>query len=635
MPAPKPSDFITTQDFITQTIIPGQRRRWEMAYAEAQNLAKTELDKIALRQTLFKEAQAQAVAYEKMIIDLEQSHAKAIQDGTLDAWQAQQKKDVAEFNNATKIKLSNASSINAAERAYAGDRSTASRSTATSSNIANSKADRAEFNKEMGPLQIQWDAKVRQANETSAGQQIDSAIDEIIAGSDNPDLHVERAAQLRNVVRHMQDTLPSGQMIGDEAIIENIYSKTKNDPEARSELLSIVKEAILKASDAKGDMESGLQVNKLEPKTSLKSRLDTFDELVKVKESLIYQPGASTSPKAVTEGTSYKAPVRTVGVSELPDRLELDPSSQAMLDSLTPDEQLLQERLGQLRGLASEGTEEANLQLQAMRDFLNKPTPNSIDTARDIYHTRFGSQKARPVLLNDQLRRLTPGDIAELKQLAIERLAQIEAEKTSTNVADIPVEIPPINAGSPAKISPSGFMSTPQNTKDFVPEESTPYFDKPSAKQTVNPTQQLSRKEKLDKISQEKGIQKPIRVPTTIERGVQERPPIIKPGTPLPRSNKAVMEQTSNEQILLSMNKGKELAAKPSKLQRLIIQDPLARNVAMAYSIDARNQVPIKEQVDRVITTYHGSPEKQSKALEYLFASRELDKSKTFIQPKI
>lgn len=607
-PVPAPivtSQFITQQDIITDTLISGQRRRFELAYKEAINQAATEADKIAVRQQMYKIIKGHISEYEEYIAKARAEYEKAVQKGTLAAWNTQYRQELAAFNANARAKIANAAAENAANRAFASDLGKASRSQAYSESKGKSET-RSEFMGRTAKERDLWKAQANEEAATQVGSSTDNVLNSYIIDRNGVERIPQADRAFRGHVNRLIDEKSGTGTYGFHNLIEKVYD-AYSEPEARQDALDDISSIVAESLDEEA--------------------LSQFQELRRQRASLDYDSTKKSFSGDAPLGESYKAAVVKTSAGEFKPSDSLSDSQKAMLEDVTPSEQTLNELIATYEQAIQDEEAKASTHEQAIEDYLNT-NRNTIDIARDIYHTRFGTQKQRPTVINDQFRRMTPGDIAEAKKLAAERIASIEEEKRAKL----------IEQQQALEDKATGDF----NSSDYVDsglDETTPYFEAPPSSlhmgrvppnPTTNANDTLSRKKLIERLQLINQPSQPTSKPDTSAAP--------KPRAVVPRPDKAPTHQELNaytgNEIMGAIERGRDLASKSRKFERLMSQDPIAKNIASVYSVDNRNKIPIKTQIDKILAAYQKEPAKQIKAIEYLFAIREIDKNKTLIQPQ-
>ena len=91
------------------------------------------------------------------------------------------------------------------------------------------------------------------------------------------------------------------------------------------------------------------------------------------------------------------------------------------------------------------------------------------------------------------------------------------------------------------------------------------------------------------------------------------------------------IKNNHKQEVLIAMENGRELSFQPKKLERLIKNDPISREIARLYQIDTVNGTPLENQIDKIAQSYQ-EPDKQKRALETLFALRNKNINSKYVK---
>lgn len=574
MPAPSPYDFIHPQgNYFARIIEPRMMQQWQLSYNEAlmqrQEAREDAMAMAKFRLEFSKQLDSEIERYEKFVNEWEKKYQEADTEAKRRALDKEFERQKISFEEKGKAARQNASEFGRSSRAGARDRA-----------ILGKDAQEQRWEDEEADInrsKTVWNTGVDNQRPYRAAW--DSAMDKYVGGVFGPESDPTRVGKspqsedLRILTRQLHET-PADKKVrmgGDPSltIIDGIYDTYKDD-ESRGRALSIARDELR---------------NMDQPEL-----LTQFDKLVGIRDRMDMTKSDFMN-KNKSAGSGNPA-YQTVNPGVFSPDSKLGDFAQGMREELAPNEEAYSDVLSRYKGKLDELRAGKESSADILNDLRNSSrSTNTIDSARRIFASRFGGAR-RTTRLQDQLALLSPGELADVKDYAYNRVHERP-----------PLPPPPIEPKEALK------GNAPQDTSEPTEDDT--------------------------KLPGGTGM---IPLPATPGKGKKVNLP-FDPSTSPKKVELAGGVPTKQDQVSTHMNqiqdamyKGKQLAMQNNKLDRILANDPVSKEASRLWAIDAKNQVPLQDQIAKISKAFSNDPVKQSRALQVLFALRARDTSSHYLK---
>lgn len=565
------SSTYTRGNFYADVMLPFSKERWELSMQQAMLNAKSEEDKIQIAAKNLELISARLKGIDDLQAKARETDKSEVSDSAKEAIRANDAERLERFKAGTSAMRVNAETGRTLQAANIQAEGVV--------RAAGQQADIQALKEWQASLREQMAAQDNNVRDVGSWAQVPDAVDQVqrdvLSAPDPSDLHVrtQAASDIQNLVN-------------------DAYQHKANSPGFEMPYATFAKSVGTVADPSLRSFLTRQYIQNL--KTGQEKAL--FEQLVAAQVGDI---------SSLSSAEQAAASAKLSAMSNLGSTGMMSPDAAANFEMPRGtgdyDSEALK-RMGLVHGetkMELDALEEQKQRLQAQQlsilDQIQAYKPaDLVQSARNVYATNF------------------PGPQVNLPKFKLPQFGDSYVPPSPQEIATMQALQPPLHGSVPPAMDDASFLR-------YIDATSRGPAQQQQLLNVQPPALQGTSQEQLDRLKDPVG---------PAQQNFQMRPPpkmTPATGSPSPATSPGLKAAAAADELIRS----------PSKAQRLLANDPVARDAEAKFNIDQRSGISAADTVKKVIADYQGNPEKQERAIKTIMYLTHKKITATRLQPAI